>query len=136
MQYIKDQIKHALENQEELIKLFAAEPEQKLAERLEVIYLQSLICEQEKDVITAEYLEIMRRIIIEARSYKWDNTIPDELNEMEQALSEMELAQEKHEHRKKILEKLSKPEITTHKEPQEERKTDNTVQLGLFSREG
>lgn len=132
MQYIKDQIKHALENQEELIKMFAAEPEEKLTDRLQVIYLQSVICEQEKDILTGEFLEIMRRIIIEARLYKWDNNIPDELNEMQETLAQMELAQEKHEHRKKILEKLSKPEITTSEEPREERKTDNSVQLGLF----
>jgi len=95
MQYIKDEIKHALENQQELIKMFAAETEQKLTERLTIINLQSVICEQEKDILTAEFLEIMRRIIIEARLYKWDNNIPDELNKMEQALAEMDLAQEK-----------------------------------------
>ena len=133
MQYIKDQISHALENLEELIKVFAAEPEKKLAGRLHIIHLQSVICEESKDELTSEFFEIMRRIIIEARLYKWDNNIPDELDEMEQALADMELAQEKHEHRKKVLDKLSKPKVN---EPEEEikpePKTDNNVQLGLF----
>ena len=133
MQYIKDQISHALENQEELIRMFAAEPEEKLADRLQVIYLQSVICEQDKDVLTGEFLEIMRRIIIEARLYKWDNNIPDELDEMQEALAEMELAQEKYEHRKKLLAKLSKPSISAEPEPaKEEPKVDKNVQLGLF----
>jgi hypothetical protein len=58
--------------------------------------------------------------------------IADELNEMEQALEEMSLVQGKQEHRKKLLAKLSKPEITSHEQPIEERKADNSVQLGLF----
>jgi hypothetical protein len=132
MQYIKDQIKHALENQEELIKMLAAEPEKKLTDRLNIIYLQSVICENEKDQETAEFLEIMRRIVIEARLYKWDNNIADELGELEQALAEMNLAQEKHEHRKKILDKFSNPIVNEPEEIEEERKTDNNVQLGLF----
>lgn len=132
MQYIKDQIKHALENQEELIKMFAAEPEDKLTNRLNIIHLQYVICEKENDILTGEFLEIMRRIIIEARLYKWDNNIPDELNEIEETLAELELAQEKHEHRKKLLAKLAKPEITAHEEFKEAHKTDNSVQLGLF----
>ena len=113
--------------------MFAAEPEQKLADRLQVIYLQSVICEQDKDVLTGEFLEIMRRIIIEARLYKWDNNIPDELDEMQEALAQMELAQEKYEHRKKMLAKLSKP-VTANKleSTQEEPKVDKNVQLGLF----
>jgi hypothetical protein len=130
MQYIKNQISHALENQEELIKVFAAEPEKKLAGRLHIIHLQSIICENEKDEETAEFLSIMRRIIIEARLYKWDNNIPDEVDE---TLVEIELAQEKHEHRKKLLAKLKKA-IVPH-EPEQinpEPKTDINVQLGLF----
>lgn len=133
MQYIKDQISHALANQEELIRMFASEPEDKLSDRLHVIYLQSVICEQEKDVLTSEFLAIMRRIIMEARLYKWDNNIPDELDEMSEAIAEMELAKRKYEHRKKLLDKLSKPVITI--EPgagKKEPKIDNNVQLGLF----
>ncbi|HTA27931.1 MAG TPA: hypothetical protein VK809_09085 [Bacteroidia bacterium] len=130
MQYIKDQISNALENQEELIKVFAAEPEKKLADRLHIIHLQSVICQSEKDEETAEFLSIMRSIIIEARLYKWDNNIADEVDE---TLVEIELAQEKHEHRKKLLEKLVKPKIPTEIiESKAEPKTDNTVQLGLF----
>lgn len=133
MQRIKDQIKHALENQEELVKLFAAEPDEKLADRLNIIHLQSVICEQNKDVQTGEFFEIMRSIIIEARLYKWDNDIPDELNEMQEALAAMELAQEKYEHRKKLLAKLSKPAISSEPElPKEEPKVDKNIQLGLF----
>lgn len=133
MQYIKDQIAHALAHQEELIQVLASEPDNKLAGRLDIIHLQSVICEKDKDVLTAEFLAIMRRIIIEARLYKWDNNIPDELDEMSEAIAEMELAQEKYEHRKKLLDKLSKPVITI--EPgagKKEPKIDNNVQLGLF----
>lgn len=129
MQYVKDQIFHALANQEELIRIFASEPEQKLTDRLQVIHLQSILCEQEKDVLTSEFLAIMRRIIIEARLYKWDNNIADETDE---SLAEIELAQEKYEHRKKVLNKISKPEVTPNEEFKEERKMDNSVQLGLF----
>jgi hypothetical protein len=132
MQYIKDQISHALANQEELIRMFAAEPEEKLADRLQVIYLQSVVCEKDRDIPTGEFLEIMRRIIIEARLYKWDNNIPDELDEMSQALAAMELAQEKYEHRKKILDKLSKPIIVPEPEQPKEEPKANNVQLGLF----
>jgi hypothetical protein len=133
MDHIEAQIKHALENQDELIKMFAAEPEGKLADRLNIIHLQYVICEKENDLITGEFLEIMRRIIIEARLYKWDNNIADEFNEMQQELTEMKLAEERLEHRKKTLAELSKPIIPS--EPEEtkpEIKTDNNVQLGLF----
>jgi hypothetical protein len=145
MQYIKDQIKHALENQEELIKVFAAEPEKKLADRLHIIHLQSVICENEKDEETAGFLEIMRRIVIEARLYKWENNIADEVDETlaelkivntidyQQNREQIELAQEKHEHRKKLLAKLAKSEIKSQiGEQQTEPKKDSSVQLGLF----
>ena len=133
MQYIKDQITHALANQEELIRMFAAEPEKKLADRLHIIHLQSVICENEKDEETAEFLSIMRRIIIEARLYKWDNNIADELNEIELSITNTELLQEKQEHRKKLLAKLAKPVSTPEiQESQPEQKADNSVQLGLF----
>ena len=130
MQYIKDQIRHALENQEELIKVFAAEPEKKLADRLHIIHLQSIICQNEKDEETAEFLSIMRRIIIEARLYKWENNIADEVDE---TLATMKLAQEKHEQRKKLMAKLVKPGIKVDiQETNEEPTKDNSVQLGLF----
>jgi hypothetical protein len=133
MQYIKDQISHALENQEELIKVFAAEPEKKLAGRLHIIHLQSIICQNEKDEETAAFLEIMRRIIIEARLYKWDNNIADELDEMEQTIAGMNLVQEKQEHRKELLTKLNKPVPNPEREePLPEAKSDNSVQLRLF----
>ncbi len=133
MQYIKDKITHALANQEELITMFAAEPEKKLADRLHIIHLQSVICENEKDEETAEFLSIMRRIIIEARLYKWENNIADELDEIELSITNAELLQEKQEHRKKLLAKLAKPVSTPEiQESQPEQKTDNSVQLGLF----
>ena len=133
MQYIKDQISHALENQEELIKVFAAEPEKKLMDRLHIIHLQSIICQNEKDEETAEFLSIMRRIIIEARLYKWDNNIADELNEIELSITNTELLQEKQEHRKILLAKLAKPEIKREiEETKPEAKADTIVQLGLF----
>jgi hypothetical protein len=114
-------------------KVFAAETEKKLAGRLNIIHLQSIICQNEKDEETAEFLSIMRRIIIEARLYKWDNNIADELGEIKLSVATTELLHEKHEHRKKVLEKLSKPIVSY--EPQEtkpEPQTDNSVQLGLF----
>jgi hypothetical protein len=132
MQYIKDQISHALSNQEELIKMFAAEPDKKLKDRLNIMHLQYVICEKDNDILTGEFLEIMRRIIIEARIYKKENNIPDELDEMEQAIDEMELTQEKLEHRKKVMAKLLKPEILPETEAKAEPKADNSVQLGLF----
>lgn len=132
MQYIKDQISHALKNQEELIKVFAAEPEKKLAGRLHIIHLQSIISQNEKDEETAEFLSIMRRIIIEARLYKWENNIADEVDEISQSLAESGLAQEKQEHRKKVLAKFTNLTISEPKENKIENKNDNSVQLGLF----
>ncbi len=129
---IKEHIKHAIEHQDELIKMFASEPEEKLIKRLNIIHLQYVICEKQNDAVTGEFLEIMRRIIIEARLYKWDYNIPDEHNEMEQALAEMELAQKKQEHREKILAKHSKSIEIEPEEIKDIPKTDNSVQLGLF----
>jgi hypothetical protein len=135
MQYIKNQISHALENQEELIKLFAAEPDKKLADRLNIMHLQYVICEKDNDVLTGEFLEIMRRIVIEARLYKWENNIADELNEIELSITNTQLLQEKQEHRKELLTKLKKPVSNSEpeiEEPKTEPKKDNSVQLGLF----
>jgi hypothetical protein len=144
MQYIKDEIKHAIEHQDELIKMFAKEPDKKLSDRLTIMHLQYVICERDNDVITGEFFEIMRRIIIEARLYKMYNNIPDELSEIEQEIAEMDAAQKKLEKREKLLAKLSKPGIQIepeHIQPvpkgsigkiKTEPKADNNVQLGLF----
>jgi hypothetical protein len=117
--------------------MFAKEPDKKLSDRLHIMHLQYMICEKDNDEITGEFFEIMRRIIIEARLYKWDNNIADELSEIEQEMAEMDAAQKKQEHREKLLAKLSKP--TIQKEPNHipvetntEAKADNSVQLGLF----
>lgn len=137
MQYIKDQIAHALAHQEELIQVLASEADNKLAGRLDIIHLQSVICEKDKDVLTAEFLAIMRRIIIEARLYKWTHNIPDELNEAEQLAAEMKLAQEKHKERTQKLKKLNiKAESAETKHPvraeSENNKGAESLQLGLF----
>ncbi len=137
MQYIKDQIKHAIENQDELIEMFAAEPEGKLVERLNIIHLQSVICEKNNDIVTGEFFEIMRSIIIQARIYKWDNNIPDELNELSETLAEMDLAQKKHEERNKLFKKQEKnkraiePEAYPETSDIEQRR-DSNIQFDLF----
>ena len=132
MQQIKDKIKHAIEHQEELIKMFATDPDKKLEEQLNIIHLQVLVCEQNKDEEAGEFFAIMKHIIIAARIYKWDFKIPDREDEMAQEIAEIDLAQEKHEHRKSLLAKLSKPILTEPLEPKREAKTDTSGQLDLF----
>lgn len=133
MNHIKDQIKHAIENQEELIKMFAKEPDKKLLDRIRINHLLYALAEKANNEEAGEFLNIMERIIAEARLYKWDNNVPDEIDEMEQTLAEMDLAHEKHERRNKLLAKLNKPVIPPEPEQSSsEPKTDNNVQLGLF----
>lgn len=132
MNPIKIQIKEALENAEEWIKFYATEPEKKLQKRLRINHLQYAIAEKDKDEKALELLNIMERIIIEARIYKAEHNIPDELSEMEQALEQMELAQEKQEHRKEVLAQYNKQMVDEPTKTEPEPKTDNSVQLGLF----
>ena len=121
--------------------MYASEPDKKLVRRLNIIHLQSVICEKENDILMSEFFEIMRQIIIEARLYKWDNNIPDELNDMEKALAEMELMEKKEKARTKALkkteekaatspEKVTKPQNIQKENEPPERNADE--QLSLF----
>ncbi|MGP8214990.1 MAG: hypothetical protein ACLQQ4_05455 [Bacteroidia bacterium] len=103
MHPIEIQIKQALENSEEWIKFYATESEKKLIKRLRINRLQYAIAEKDNDERTGELLNIMERIIIEARIYKDENNIPDTPSEIELALAESEMMLEKEGERNETL---------------------------------
>lgn len=96
-------IQEAIENSAEWIKVLATKSDNDLERRLginELLYQQAYK-NQHADV--CELMELMRRIIIEARIYKDENNIATLPNEMELAIAETEHVIVKTEQRQGVL---------------------------------
>jgi hypothetical protein len=122
-----DRIQQAKENAEANIELMAKWPHKKLRERLELVNIQSLIAEQKCDEAALELLEVWRGQLIEARIHKYENNIPDAVNEIQEAIADIETVEAQQEERKEIIE-----EIYTPKRRPPPDKTSEQVQLPLF----
>jgi hypothetical protein len=96
-------IQQAKENAEANIELMATWPHKKLSERLELVNIQSVIAEQKRDEAAMELLDVWRSQLIEARIHKYENNIPDALNEILEAIADIETTTAQLEEREEIL---------------------------------
>lgn len=103
-------IKEAQEKFSEWVEYLATRTEDDLVKRLEINHQQYAIAEKQKQDDTCRLLNIMERIIIEARIYKAEHNIADIPSEIETALEEMEMLEEKAEERIQVLKKQKEKE--------------------------
>lgn len=109
-------IQEAIDNAEANINYMATLPDNVLAEKLDTVHLQMELAEQKRNTNALELLEIWRSQIIDARTYKAENNIPDAPNEIELAIADIETTVAKAEERQEtftelVNEKLRKPKI-------------------------
>ena len=83
------QIQDCIDHHDEYVQVLAALPDRRLREKLDTIHLQMAIAEQQRNTEALELLEVWRTQTIEARTYKAENNIPDEANEIEEAIADI-----------------------------------------------
>ena len=120
-------IQEALQNANKWIAFLATRPDADLVRRLDTNGFQYEIAYKNNDEKLCEFMEIMRRILIEARIYKDEHQIPDEISEISLAVSKMEHITVQEEERQEVLQsfrsqRISKPKI----------QEDNSNQISLF----
>lgn len=86
----QQKINLAQEKSIEWIKFLATKSDKDLKKRLETNDLQFFIAEKKKDELAGELLNIMERIIIQARIYKAEHKIPTVISEIELAIADIE----------------------------------------------
>ncbi len=83
-------IQDCIDHHEEYVLVLAAMPDRRLREKLDTIHLQMTLAEQQRNTAAIELLEIWRAQTIEARTYKAEKNIPDEPNEIQEAIAHIE----------------------------------------------
>jgi hypothetical protein len=122
------QLKEAMEQAEANVQLMAKWSQRDLADRLELIHIQTQLAEQKKDLAALELLEVWRSQLIAARIYKDEHKVPDELSEIKQAIADIEVMEAQTEHR---IEVINTEEIQPVPKTRSVTKTTDT-QLPLF----
>jgi capsular polysaccharide biosynthesis protein len=122
-------IRLALENWDAYVAQLATMPDKKLAQKLEVINMQAVIAQEKNIISSSELLEIWWRQVVEARTYKAENNIPDAPNEIELAIADIETFVSKSEERQEIMNDFSDPVKQSRPKVQQQ---DNDSQLSLF----
>lgn len=130
MNATEQKIKLAQEKSIEWIELLAANSEKRLEKRLRVNHAQYAIAVKENMDDMCELLNIMERIIIEARIYKAEHKIPDAVNEIEIAIADIEILDSKTKKRQEILSKINQPAEQIRGEDKQQQ--DNYSQLSMF----
>lgn len=112
MEATQQKIQEAIANTNRWIAYLAAKSDKDLERRLGINQLQFAEAYKNKQQDVCELLELMRRIITEARLYKDENHIADIPNEIELAIAENKREAKQYVERHKVIE--SKPTITEH----------------------
>ena len=120
-------IQQALQNANEWIAFLATRPDAELCRRLDTNGFQYEIACKNNDEKLCEFMEIMRRILIEARIYKDEHQIPDEISEISLAVSKMEHITVQEEERQEVLQSFQPQRISKAKIQE-----DNSNQISLF----
>lgn len=120
-------IQEALQNANKWIAHLATRPDAELVRRLDTNAFQYEIAYKSKDEKLCEFMNIMHRILVEARIYKDEHQTPDEISEISLEVSQMEHIIAQEEVRQEVLEsfqpqRISKPKI----------QEDNSNQISLF----
>ena len=114
MEATQQKIQEAIANTNQWIAFLATKPDKDLELRLGINQLQFAEAFKNKQEDVCELLELMRRIIIEARIYKDEHNIADISNEIELAITENKREAKQYAERYKVIE--SKSAITEHEE--------------------
>lgn len=122
-------IRLAIENWDAYVIQLANMPDKKLVEKLEVINMQAVIAQEKNITSSSELLEIWWRQVVEARTYKAENNIPDAPNEIELAIADIETFVAKSEQRQDVLDEMTQPVEKSRPKVQQQ---DNDSQLTLF----
>jgi hypothetical protein len=96
-------IKEAIDNANDWINFLATKSDKDLERRLEINYLQYETAYKDKAQSVCELLEVMRRILIEARIYKDEHSIADQPTAIDVAIEENRIINKQLEARKNIL---------------------------------
>ncbi len=120
-------IQEALQHANEWIAFLATRPDEELVRRLDTNGWQYQIAYKNKDEKLCEFMNIMHRILVEARIYKDEHQIPDEISEISLEVSQMEHVVAQEEVRKDVLESLQPQRISKPKIQE-----DNSSQMSLF----
>ncbi|MBI2269057.1 MAG: hypothetical protein HYU69_01730 [Bacteroidetes bacterium] len=123
-------IQLATENFDKWVKLYASESAAKLKKRLRINHQQYLLAEKAGNDKAGELLNIMERIIIEARTYKAENNIPDTLSEIELAIADVETVTVKSDGRQEIYTEGTKS--TKQLRVKKQTPADDDSQMSLF----
>ena len=127
---IKDiRVQLALNNWDEYVIQLASMPDKDLVEKLEVINMQAVIAHEKNIAASVELLEIWWRQVVEARTYKAENNIPDAPNEIELAIADIETFVAISEQRQDVLKEMTQPVKQSRPKVQQQ---DNDSQLTLF----
>jgi len=116
MEATQQKIQEAIVNSNEWIAFLAAKSDKDLERRLGINQLQFAEAYKNKQEDVCELLELMRRLIIEARIYKEEYNIPDSLNDIELAMAEHKREAKHYAERQKAFE----PKASDKVEEQEE----------------
>ena len=122
-------ITKALDNWDEYVIRLASMSDKALVEKLEVINMQAVIAHEKNIATSVELLEIWWRQVVEARTYKAENNIPDAPNEIELAIADIETFVAKSEQRQDVLNEMTEPVQQSRPKVQQQ---DNDSQLSLF----
>lgn len=126
----EQKIKEAQEKSNEWIEYLATKSDKELEKRLRINHQQYAIAQKENQEDTCELLNIMERIIIEARIYKAENNITDIATEIDLAIADLETVVIKAEEQEELLEETnSSPLINTRRQQVKE---EDENQLSLF----
>ncbi len=120
-------IQEALQHANEWIAYLATRPDAELVRRLDTNAFQYEIAYKNNDNKLCEFMDVMHRILVEARIYKDEHQIPNKISEISLEVSQMEHIVAQEEVRKEVLEsfqtqRVSKPKI----------REDNSDQISLF----
>ena len=114
MDTTQQKIQEAIANTNQWIASLATKSDKDLERRLGINQLLFTEAYKNKQHDVCELLELMRRIIIEARIYKDENLIADVHNEIELAIAENKREAKQYAERHQVIE--SKPTISDHEE--------------------
>lgn len=121
-------IQEAIENANSWIEVLAKKTDNDLERRLginELLYHEAF---KNKQADVCELMEIMGRIIVEARIHKAENNIPSEPSDMELAIAEANRNYVKAEERQEVIEEAH----TSQRAHKPKIKEDNSDQMSLF----
>ncbi len=122
-------IQLALDNWDDYVIQLASMSDKALVEKLEVINMQAVIAHEKNISSSSELLEIWWRQVVEARTYKAENNIPDAPNEIELAIADIETFVAKSEQRQDVLNEMTQPVQQSRPKVQQH---NNDSQLSLF----